>query len=153
MLQRDDRDRHRSNPARGGGRAARCAAAPKDLDDAAAGEQFIEPGITVGMNDAAEVLQMRLRMLAFAVGRVEEQRRRLPRTSERPLVANIGPQPVRVSDAGPARAVDLGEGRGAGVRKPPKNEPAGQRRGVGRLWGIGRAAALVVDGFAQIGEG
>jgi len=29
------------------------------------------------MNDAAEVLQMRLRMLAFAVGRVEEQRRRL----------------------------------------------------------------------------
>ena len=57
------------------------------------------------------------------------------------------------SDAGPARAVDLGEGRGAGVRKPPKNEPAGQRRGVGRLWGIGRAAALVVDGFAQIGEG
>jgi hypothetical protein len=48
------------------------------LKDPAAGEQRIEPGIAVGMNDAAEVFQMRLRMLAFAVGRVEEQRRRLP---------------------------------------------------------------------------
>ena len=48
------------------------------LDNPAAGEQFIEPGIAIGVNDAAEVLQMRLRMLAFAVGRVEEQRRRLP---------------------------------------------------------------------------
>src|SRR6516164_9544698 len=34
MLRRDDRDRHCSSPARGGGRrAARCAAAPKDLDN------------------------------------------------------------------------------------------------------------------------
>ena len=38
------------------------------------------------------------------------------------------------------------------VRKPPKNEPAGQRRAVGRLWGIGRAAALVGDDFARVGE-
>ena len=42
------------------------------LDNSAAGEQFIEPGIAVGMDDAAELLQMRLRMLAFAVGRVAE---------------------------------------------------------------------------------
>jgi hypothetical protein len=35
------------------------------------------------------------------------------------------PLTVRVSDAGPARAVD--PGKGAGVRKPPKNEPAGRR--------------------------
>ena len=38
------------------------------------------------------------------------------------------------------------------VRKPPKNEPAGQRRAVGRLWGFGRAAALAEDGFEEIGE-
>jgi len=44
-------------------------------------------------------------------------------------------------------------GVGAGVRKPPKNEPAGQRRAVGRLWGFGRAAAMAGDGFAAIGEG
>ena len=61
------------------------------LDDPAAGEQFIEPGIAVGMDDAAELLQMRLRMLAFAVGRVEEQGRRLPRAAEWPLIANVSP--------------------------------------------------------------
>src|SRR5215472_14920178 len=43
---------------------------------------------------AAEVLQMRLRMLAFAVGRVEEQRRRWPCASKWPLIADIGPQPA-----------------------------------------------------------
>jgi hypothetical protein len=42
------------------------------LDNPAAGEQFIEPGIAVGMDDAAELLQMRLRMLAprFREGRL-----------------------------------------------------------------------------------
>src|SRR5215467_2640130 len=73
------------------------------LDDATAGEQFIEPGIAVGVNDAAEVLQMRLRVLAFAVGRVEEQGRRLPPTSERPLIADIGPQPAGLGLAGARR--------------------------------------------------
>ena len=53
-----------------------CPAA--SLDNPTAGEQFIEPGIAIGVNDAAELLQMRLRVLAFAVGRVEEQRRRFP---------------------------------------------------------------------------
>ena len=48
------------------------------LDDPAAGEQLIEPGISVGVDNTAEVLQMRLRMLAFTVRRIEEQRRRLP---------------------------------------------------------------------------
>jgi len=41
---------------------------------------------------------------------------------------------------------------GAGVRKPPKNEPAGQRRAVGGLWGFGRAVALARDGLGEIGE-
>jgi hypothetical protein len=42
------------------------------LDNPAAGKQLIEPGIAVGMNDAAELLQMRLRMLAprFREGRL-----------------------------------------------------------------------------------
>jgi hypothetical protein len=42
------------------------------LDDPTAGEQFIEPGIAVGVDDAAEFLQMRLRMLAprFREGRL-----------------------------------------------------------------------------------
>ena len=46
------------------------------LDNPTADEQLVEPGVAVGMDDATEVLQMRLRMLAFTVGRVEEQRRR-----------------------------------------------------------------------------
>jgi len=48
------------------------------LDDPAGGKQFIEPRVPVGVDDAAEVLQMRLRMRAFAVRRVEEQCRRFP---------------------------------------------------------------------------
>jgi hypothetical protein len=35
------------------------------------------------------------------------------------------PETGRVSDAGPARAID--QYRGAGVGKPPKNERAGKR--------------------------
>ena len=73
------------------------------LDNPSAGEQFVEPGIAVGVNDAAEILQMRLRMLAFAVGRVEEQSRRRPRAGERPLVADIGPQPAGLGLAGARR--------------------------------------------------
>jgi hypothetical protein len=45
-----------------------------------------------------------------------------------------------------------GQGPRAGVRKPPKNAPAGQRRGSWPLWGFGCAAALARDGFARIGE-
>jgi hypothetical protein len=37
----------------------------------------------------------------------------------------------------------------AGVRKPPKKEPAGERRAVGRLWGFGSAAALPGDGLLE----
>ncbi|HYZ39385.1 MAG TPA: hypothetical protein VE687_02035, partial [Stellaceae bacterium] len=48
-----------------------CPAA--GLDNPPTNEQLIEPGIAVGVDDAAEVLQMGLRMLAFTVGRVEEQ--------------------------------------------------------------------------------
>jgi hypothetical protein len=66
-----------------------CPAA--SLDDPTAGEEFIEPGIAVSVNDAAKVLQMRLWMLPFAVGRVKEQRRRGARAGKWPLVTNIGP--------------------------------------------------------------
>src|SRR5438552_6208879 len=61
---------------------------------------FVEPGIAVGVNDAAKVLQMGLRMLAFAIGRVEEQRRRRARTGEWPLIADIEPQPAGLGLAG-----------------------------------------------------
>jgi hypothetical protein len=42
------------------------------LADPVAGEQPVEPGIAVGMDDTPEVLQMRLWVLALAVGRVTE---------------------------------------------------------------------------------
>src|SRR5271163_4645463 len=64
------------------------------LDNPSAGEQLVEPGITVDVDDAAEVLQMRLRMFAFAVGRVEEQSRWRPRAGEWPLIADIEPAPA-----------------------------------------------------------
>src|SRR5215472_18441833 len=78
-----------------------CPAA--GLDNAIAGEQFIEPGIAVGVYDAAEVLQMRLWMLAFAVGRIKEQGSRRARTSKWPLIANVGPQPPGLGLTGTRR--------------------------------------------------
>ena len=66
-----------------------CPAA--SFDDPTAGEEFIEPGIAVNVNDAAKVLQMRPRVLPFTVGRVEEQSRRWSRADEWPLVTDIEP--------------------------------------------------------------
>ena len=71
--------------------------------DPVAGEQLVEPGIAVGMDDAGELLQVSSRMLAFAVLRVTEQRRRRPPTGERPLIANIDPQPPGLGLAGARR--------------------------------------------------
>ena len=78
------------------------------LDNPSAGEQLVEPGIAVGVNDATEVLQMGLRMLAFAIGRVEEQSGRRPRAGKRPLIANIGPQPAGLGLAGAWRQTGTG---------------------------------------------
>jgi hypothetical protein len=55
-------------------------------------KQLVEPGITVGVDYPSEVRQVSLRVLAFAVGRVEEQSGRRLRTSKWLLVADIGPQ-------------------------------------------------------------
>jgi hypothetical protein len=61
------------------------------LGNPVAGEQLVEPGITIGVDHAGEALEVRPRVLALAVRRVEEQRCRRPVTGEWPLVANIGP--------------------------------------------------------------
>jgi hypothetical protein len=51
----------------------------------------------------------------------------------------------------PARAIDLVQG--AGVRKPPKNEPVVGGAGGGRLWrfdgGVARASGALVEGVAR----
>src|SRR5580704_19715345 len=79
------------------------------LDNPSAGEQLVEPGIAVGVNDAAEVRQMGLWMFALPVRRIAEQSRRRPRASEWPLIANVGPQPARLGLAG-ARCEDRHRG-------------------------------------------
>src|SRR6266581_5672247 len=61
------------------------------FDDPSAGEQFVETGIAVGVDDAAKVVQMGPWMFALAVGRVEEQGRRRPRIGKRPFVAHVEP--------------------------------------------------------------
>ena len=116
------------------------------LDDPSASEQFVEPGIAVGVDNAAEVLQVGLRVLALAVGRVEEQSGGRPRAGERPLVADVSPQPPGFGLAGARRqyrdrgVVDVqvvaGEDVGGqGIdqwlecrRRRP--DPAGQGRGL-----------------------
>src|SRR5260370_38666035 len=49
----------------------------------------------------------------------------------------------------PARR-DLCSRTGAGVRKPPRKEPAGAGWAVCRLWGFGGAAACVGDALAGV---
>ena len=57
----------------------------------------VEPGIGIRLHQAGIAGQVPLGMLAAAVGRVEERRRRRVGSAERPVVAHIGPQPpVRV---------------------------------------------------------
>ena len=70
--------------------------------------ELVEPGIGVGLQDARVARQVAAGMLAAAVRRVEKYRRRWLRAAERPVVADIGPQPP---DARPA----LGQHRHRGV--------------------------------------
>jgi hypothetical protein len=112
--------------------------------DAVAGVQLIETGVAIGVDDTGEVFEVGARMLALAVGRVAEQRRRRALAREGPLVADIDPQPAGLGLAGTRRqhrrVVDMqavrrrhfggeridqrrqGRGRSA--------DPAGQGRGL-----------------------
>jgi hypothetical protein len=116
------------------------------LGDPSADKQFVKPSIAVGVDDAPKVLQMRLRMLTFTVGRVKEQSRRRPRASEWPLIADVGPQPARLGLAGARgqdrhrRVVDVQSVAGEDVsgervdqrlqRRRRRPDPAGQGRGL-----------------------
>jgi hypothetical protein len=53
--------------------------------------EVIEPRIGVGLKDPGIAREMPTRVLAAAVARVEEDRRRFGRTAERAIVAYIGP--------------------------------------------------------------
>ena len=66
-----------------------------------------------------------------------------------PTILGDRPESVRVSDAGPVRAVDTLRGRRP---KASDERTRGKASGVGGLWGFGRTAALAEDGFAQIAE-
>jgi hypothetical protein len=79
------------------------------LDDPTAGKQLIEAGVAISVDHAAKVLQMRLRMRALAIGRVEEQRGGGPRTGKRPLIADVSPQSAGLGLAG-ARRQDRNRG-------------------------------------------
>ena len=54
----------------------------------------------------------------------------------------------RVSDAG--RSQPFAPALRAGVRKPPRKEPAGRHEGGRRLWGFDRAAAWAGDALAGV---
>ena len=72
---------------------------------------FIELGvaaISVGLEDPGIAGQMRLRMLAAAIARVIEHRRRRRRPGERPIVAHIDP-------TSPDVGLALGQDRHGGV--------------------------------------
>jgi len=59
------------------------------------------------------------------------------------------PESGRVSDAGPARAIDPYKGR---RRKASDERTRGKAVSAWRLWGFGVGAAVAVDGFAKIVE-
>lgn len=102
----------------------------------------IEAGIGVGLENAAEALKMALGMIAAAVARIEEHRRRRVRAPERAVVAHVDPGPRRrrlapgqhrhrrVVAMHPAAGKDMGADEV--VERPQKNGAAadlvGQRR-------------------------
>src|SRR5260370_39305450 len=65
--------------------------------------EFAEPGISVGLPGAAEVLEMPARVLALAVGAVAVEHRRRGGGGKRPVVAGISPEPAGLRLAGPGR--------------------------------------------------
>ena len=69
-------------PARGLGDRPRLAVCRR---------RAVEPGIGIGLQDPGIAGEMPLGMLAGAIARVEEHRRRRSRPAERPVVAHIGP--------------------------------------------------------------
>src|SRR5260370_23169848 len=90
------------------------------LDDPSTGEQLVEPGIAIGMDDAAEVLQVRPRVLALAVRRVEEQRRRRAGPREPPPLGPLGPQPPSLGLPGAWRQYLPRPGRHIPRVRPPQ---------------------------------
>jgi hypothetical protein len=94
-------ERFRSNRRAGGGELARDMRPTARFGYPIAGGGLIEvgplvgpasglrTGTDVGVDDAGERLQIGPRVLVFAIGQVSEQRRPLPHTGERPLVADI----------------------------------------------------------------
>ena len=58
--------------------------------------ELVIPVIGVGLQDAGIPGQMRLGMLALAVARVVEHRRRRARATKRPVVPDVDPAPSRV---------------------------------------------------------
>jgi len=53
--------------------------------------EIAEPGIGIGLEDPGVAGEMSRGVLAAAIARIEEQRRRWVWPGERPVVANIGP--------------------------------------------------------------
>jgi hypothetical protein len=105
--------------------------------------KLVEPGIAVGVDDARKLLQMRLRMLALAVGRVEEQGGRRPQAGEWPARRahracpredGVHSRPVLVLPVPGART-------GAGVSSTCSVSPA--RTSVARASTSGFSAAVV----------
>jgi hypothetical protein len=67
----------------------------RGLHDPVAAVELGEPGIAVGLEYAAELAQVRPRVLAFPVWRVAVEHRRRVGTSKRAIVADIDPEPRR----------------------------------------------------------
>ena len=89
------------------------------------GIELAVAAIGVGLQDAAPGGQMALGMLARAVARVEEHRRRRRPPAERPVVAHIGP-------TSPGVGLALGQHRHGGV--VAMQALGGQDMGLRRSW-------------------
>src|ERR1700751_3684990 len=76
---------------------------PAGLDDPSSREQSVEAGVSVGVQNPGEGLEVSPRMLALAIGRVEEQCRRRPDAAKRPPVTNVSPQASRLGLAAARR--------------------------------------------------
>ena len=78
------------------------------FDHAAALVERVEPGIGVGLQDALEVAQAPLRMLALPVRRELVEHRGRIGPAEWSVIAEIGPEPRRLGLPFPGESIGIG---------------------------------------------
>ena len=125
---------------------------PGDFADGAGTIEVLEPCIAIGVHPAAEVGEVILRVLAFAVTGEAIPGCRWRGAAPRPFVAGIGPEPCRLGLSGAGR--QHADGRVVGEDRLGRQDMAADGIGQGFQQGraladpVGQCRAIQIEAFA-----